>query len=660
MSATRHHPLTNLGRAALCSAPVLALSVLATSAAGQPAVGSWTPTSLSGAPEARWQHVAVWTGSRMIVWGGVGNTDEPNTGGLYDPAADTWAAMSTDGAQSCYDPRAVWTGSKMIVWGAMSYDWLNEGQAYAPGTDSWAPVSTTGAPTARVGHTAVWTGSRMIVWGGTDYADRGVPQTSTGGLYDPATDAWTATSLAGAPSPREGHTAVWTGSKMIVWGGSGSVLAGTGAAYDPATDTWAPLSTTGAPTAREGHTAVWTGTRMIVWGGYDGVPGVPVGTGASYDPATDTWSPLATAGAPTGRSEHTAVWTGSRMIVWGGWPGGRAAEATGGVYDPSTDTWTPTSAVDVPTGREYHTAVWTGSKMVVWGGFDGGGDLLDSGGVYSPPVVAAQRHDFDGDRKADLLWQHQGTGDLYAWLLDGTVTTLGSPLTPGRFADTRWQIRGLADFDRDGRNDLLWHNQVTGELYVWFLGGTNGLVATGGGYLTPSRFADTRWQIQGVADFDGDGMKDLLWRHQADGSLYVWFMNGLTVSGGSFLTPSAFADPQWAMRAVADFDGDGKSDLLWHHQGSGSLYVWFLGGAKGVVTQSGSHLTPSAIADTQWRIVQVADFNADGKNDVLWHHQGSGALYVWFLGGLSGVVTQTGGYLTPAAFTDTSWKVAPR
>ena len=50
----------------------------------------------------------------------------------------------------------------------------------------------------------------------------------------------------------------------------------------------------------------------------------------------------------------------------------------------------------------------------------------------------------------------------------------------------------------------------------------------------------------------------------------------------------------------------------------------------------------------------------DGKADLLWHHQGDGRLYVWFLGGTNGVVSQTGRYLTPSAFTDTSWKVVPR
>ena len=56
----------------------------------------------------------------------------------------------------------------------------------------------------------------MIVWGGTD--DNFV-DLNTGGRYNPGTDSWTATSTTNAPTGRSGHTAVWTGSEMIVWGG---------------------------------------------------------------------------------------------------------------------------------------------------------------------------------------------------------------------------------------------------------------------------------------------------------------------------------------------------------------------------------------------------------------------------------------------------------
>jgi N-acetylneuraminic acid mutarotase len=271
---------------------------------------AWTATSSSGAPAARYGHTAVWTGSRMIVWGG-GSL----AGGRYDPVSDSWTATSTTGAPQ---PRsyhtAVWTGSRMIVWGGLYNNALNTGGQYDPVSDTWTATSTTAAPAARYQHTAVWTGSRMIVWGG----DAGAVF-NTGGQYDPVADTWAATSMTGVPQARALHTAVWMGSKMIVWGGDashgGGVLLNTGGQYDPVGDTWTATSSTGAPAGRDYHTAVWTGSRMIAWGGYGS--GVLFATGGQYDPASDTWTTTSTTAAPAARYLHTAAWTGSKMIVWG-------------------------------------------------------------------------------------------------------------------------------------------------------------------------------------------------------------------------------------------------------------------------------------------------------------------------------------------------------
>ena len=108
----------------------------------------------------------------------------------------------------------------MIVWGGYYGNVFNTGGKYNPGTDSWTATSTTNAPSGRIGHTAVWTGSEMIVWGGYDVNTI----SNTGGRYDPSTDSWTATSTTNAPEARYGHTAVWTGSEMIVWGGMMAAL----------------------------------------------------------------------------------------------------------------------------------------------------------------------------------------------------------------------------------------------------------------------------------------------------------------------------------------------------------------------------------------------------------------------------------------------------
>src|SRR4030095_10479818 len=196
--------------------------------------------------------------------------------------------------------------------------------------ETWTATSTTNAPTARGSHTAVWTGSEMIVWGGY-----GGSYFNTGGRYDPTTDSWAATSTVNAPAPRGGNTAVWTGSEMIVWGGDDGFSVNTGGRYNPATDTWTATNTATAPIGRIFHTAIWDGSEMIVWGGWNEIE---LRTGGRYNPGTDSWTATTITSAPSARYDHAAVWTGSEMIVWGGWNGSNSF-TTGGRYNPATDGW---------------------------------------------------------------------------------------------------------------------------------------------------------------------------------------------------------------------------------------------------------------------------------------------------------------------------------
>jgi hypothetical protein len=241
--------------------------------------------------------------------------------------------------------------------------------------NTWTPTILTNAPTSRDTHTAVWTGSEMIVWGGNGGGN-------TGGRYDPSTDSWTATSITNAPTGRADHTAVWTGNEMIVWGGGGSL--NTGGRYNPSTDSWIATNTANAPAGRSGHRAVWSGSEMIVWGGDNGGP---LNTGGRYDPVADSWTAISTTGAPSARLTHTAVWTetGGEMIVWGGDNGSGNPLNTGGRYNPSTDSWTATSTTNAPSARLAHAAVWSDSEMImiVWGGGDVSA-YLNTGGRYDP------------------------------------------------------------------------------------------------------------------------------------------------------------------------------------------------------------------------------------------------------------------------------------
>jgi len=284
-----------------------------------------------------------------------------------------------------------WSQARLLVSGRLTAPpgtYLNvEATTEACSDDTWKHTMTD-TPDPRFGHTAIWTGSEMIVWGGFAGEQGG------GSRYNPATDTWTQTSTGGnAPTGRSGHTAVWTGSEMLIWGGQCvlGVPCGSGGRYNPGTDTWLQYGTTGSvPFPRSQHTSVWTGTEMIIWGG-KGQDGNYQSTGARYRPSTNTWYPVDnTVNVPSARYQHTAVWTGTEMIVWGGATydpqlGVSTPFNTGGRYTPSTNSWRSTSINEwnVPAPRYLHTAVWTGTEMIVWGGqIDT--DAFADGGRYNP------------------------------------------------------------------------------------------------------------------------------------------------------------------------------------------------------------------------------------------------------------------------------------
>lgn len=328
----------------------------------------------------RYSHTAVWTGDKMIIWGGgldkSGGTVTWNDGAIYDPAANTWTPLPAAPVVRRMNHTAVWTGTEMIIWGGQTNNGtalLNDGARYNPASNAWTVLAASPLG-ARVNHTAVWTGTNMIVWGGHNSV-----ASNDGASYDPVADAWTSISTSGAPSSRGGQAAVWTGNDMIVWGGGNNLA--DGARYNPSSDAWTALPAVPAGFAgRVGHTAVWTGSAMVIWGGQ--TASTALNTGASYNPTSNAWMLVSTVGAPAARSFHTAVWTGDKMIIWGG-----NSLNDGGQYDVATDTWRPTSLVAVPTGRQGHSAMWTGKEMIVFGGTVGSTAFNDTY-TYPPTTFA--------------------------------------------------------------------------------------------------------------------------------------------------------------------------------------------------------------------------------------------------------------------------------
>ncbi len=337
-----------------------------------PAPG-WATSSADGAPSPRSGQAGVWTGQELMVWGGsAGPGLDLGSGGRYRPDLDAWQPRSTLNAPA---PRtqhtAVWSGQEMVVWGGLaSGSFVTTGARFNPSNNLWTVLSTNGARDGRLGHVAAWTGSQMLIWGGRNNSGL----LNDGATYDPVADQWSPFTLDNGPAAALGATGVSTGSRVIIWGGQGTqgplntgaqlVLDDSGLPL-----AWLPLSTSNAPSPRSGHAAVWTGQKMLIWGGQGG--GAFLGDGAAYDPVADTWSAVAATNAPLPRSNPSAVWTGQEMLIFGGDTSG-GPTADGAAYDPLANQWRPLSSAGNPLARSGATAVWSGSELLVFGGLVNG------------------------------------------------------------------------------------------------------------------------------------------------------------------------------------------------------------------------------------------------------------------------------------------------
>jgi hypothetical protein len=263
--------------------------------------------------------------------------------------------------------------------------------------------------------------------------------------------------------------------------------------------------------------------------------------------------------------------------------------------------------------------------------------------------TAPPKTDFNGDGDADIFWRHSTQGILAVWLMDGINLTGAALTNPSAIDDPQWQIAGTGDFNGDGKPDILWRHATQAIMAVWFMDGLNLVSAS---LLNPSAIDDPAWEIASVADFNADGKPDILWRHSTQGIMAVWYLDGINLVGASLTNPSAIDDIQWQIQATGDFNSDGKPDILWRHATQGIMAVWFM---DGISLTAASLTNPSAIDDIAWQIAGAADFNSDGQPDILWRHSTQGIMAVWFMDG----VNLTAASLTnPSAIDDPAWQIA--
>jgi hypothetical protein len=305
--------------------------------------------SSSSAPKLFWTGTDVYAESFRVV------------GALFDPCANAWRAAPTPGVSPQFVV-PVPAASEFLLFAPSRAQF----EAYAYRQNQELTLSLTGAITADF-PVVVSTGAKLVAWGGAiartaNSSANGWDGTQTGAVYDPAKDAWTPTTTAGAPAARVAPGA-WTGSELAIWGGHS------------------------ADSYMQGMNRIDCADAFYDDKAYSCVQ---YGDGALYDPARDVWTPMATAGAPKPRFEHILAWTGDRVLVWGGGEQGTADPtlltpgkqwlSDGGLYDPAAKTWTAVAASPLPDSGYTLSAYW-----LVWtGDYVATGKNLVEGWLFDP------------------------------------------------------------------------------------------------------------------------------------------------------------------------------------------------------------------------------------------------------------------------------------
>ena len=397
-----------------------------------------------------------------------------------------------------------------------------------------------------------------------------------------------------------------------------------------------------------------------------------------YDATTAMWSAYSSLTATT-TAPHVAPAVSASDVTVAENTAIAAGSLIASISNPSGDSITQYIYKDEGGGTGYFTVngiiqpdgQWiypTGSDNVQYiGGASPGADAVMVGIYdyttnsysYSSSVTATTVEPAGPPSAPDILWQNT-SGSLVDWTMNGSdivagqeLTYQGNPVT----LDSSLSVAGVGDFNGDGKPDILLRN-TDGSLVDWTMNGSDIVAGQNLTYQGNAVALDSSWSVAGVGDFNGDGKSDILWRN-ANGSLVDWTMNGSDIVAGQNLTYQGNAvalDRSWSVAGVGDFTGDGRSDILWRNS-NGSLVDWTMNGSDIVAGQDVTYQGNAVALDSSWSVAAVGDFSGDGKSDILWRNS-NGSLVDWTMNGSEIVAGQQVTYQGSAVALDSSWSVA--
>lgn len=227
-----------------------------------PTTNTWTRMSDEGSPTPRRSPQVLAADGKLIVWfGATANyrTIAPDVG-VFDPANSTWSSISLEGGPTPRLGAALWYNSgNLYVVGGHAYDSSGRNQVFSDAfiynlnSKSWKKIpgmETTGLK-PRYDAVVMGMGEKVLIWGGKTKANQEgyYHAVSDSLIFDSKSETWSSlkpSESEGGPNSHEGAIGLWTGSSIVLWGGSSMNGTSTefwndGFSFEPTTGKWSHL-----------------------------------------------------------------------------------------------------------------------------------------------------------------------------------------------------------------------------------------------------------------------------------------------------------------------------------------------------------------------------------------------------------------------------------
>jgi len=199
-----------------------------------------------------------------------------------------------------------------------------------------------------------------------------------------------------------------------------------------------------------------------------------------------------------------------------------------------------------------------------------------------------------------------------------------------------WRLAGTADFDGDGVPDLVFQNTASGAATVWFMGGSDGNTLVAFSLLTLGFGPD--WRIAAIGDFDHHDGPDIVWQNETSRASTVWYMSTGNRNPTLLSWLPLANTPSYHLVAVGKFGGQNSGpDLVWQLDSAPRLTMWFMTGATGTTLDSWGFVPLSNAVDSTggWQVVGARDVLGRGRDQILWYGDNSRFGTIWDMSGVT-------------------------